>query len=242
VQLTKPNLFLYDSNRAALQHLIIAIDGYSSCGKSTLARSLAASMGLVHVDSGAMYRAITYYFLQYDIGLHDNQAVEQALAAIDIDFSQKEYHFRTLLNGTDVEEQIRTMKISSQVSAVATIPAVRRKMRDQQRLLAADKSIIMDGRDIGTVIFPDANLKLFVSADMGTRVERRYLELQTKGKTVSRQHIRRNLYLRDYIDSTRTDSPLRRAKDAILLDNTNLNQEEQLAVASTLVHLRTRST
>ncbi len=216
---------------------VIAIDGYSSCGKSTLARALAKQLGYIYVDSGAMYRAATLYFLRKKVDWNDPTAVAQALQHIAIRFKHipEEGRTHTLLNGEDVEEEIREMDVSRAVSPVATISAVRRAMVEQQRALGQEANVVMDGRDIGTVVFPNADLKIFLTADTNERVRRRYQELIANGKEVTQDDIRQNLLERDRIDSSRADSPLRRADDAILLNNTHLTEAEQLQKVMAMV-------
>jgi cytidylate kinase len=224
------------SNSDTSPGLIVAIDGYSACGKSTLAKELAAELGYVYIDTGAMYRAVTLYFIRHEVDLQDTAAVTEALAAIQIDFRPgSDGGNHTFLNGADVSGAIRDLAVSRLVSPVAAIPAVRRAMVAEQRRMGDRGKIVMDGRDIGTVVFPNADLKLFVTADLEERVRRRTAELRGKGKTVDRQDIRDNLTERDHIDSTRADSPLRQAEDAVLIDNTKLTRKEQLAFAKRLV-------
>ncbi len=218
-------------NLQYVKKIIVAIDGFSSCGKSTLAKALAATLNYGFIDSGAMYRAVTLYLIQQNIPVSDQSAVAAALAEINIRFVASETGNRTYLNGIDVEDEIRGMQVSSLVSPVAAIPAVRRAMVKQQQEMGEEKGIVMDGRDIGTVVFPQAELKIFVTADPTVRAQRRFLELQGKGKSASLAEIQQNLSERDRIDSTRKDSPLKQAADAILLDNTELNPKEQLAIA-----------
>lgn len=217
-----------------MKKIIIAIDGYSSCGKSTLAKALASRLHYAYVDSGAMYRAVTLYFLRNSIDLEDNHQVLQALDNIHIHFERHPSGNRTFLNGEDVEEQIRVMEVSEWVSPVAAISAVRRAMVVQQQAMGKRKGIVMDGRDIGTVVFPQAELKLFITAETEERVRRRYLELTAKGIAISMDAVRNNLIERDHIDSTRADSPLRQAEDAIVIDNTHLTPEAQLEKAQAL--------
>ncbi len=217
--------------------IIIAIDGYSACGKSTLAKAIGQHLGYAYIDTGAMYRATTLYFLRHHINLNNSQAVETALAAINIHFEYLNDLNTTFLNGEDVEEAIRSLEVSSQVSEVAAIPAVRRKMVQQQQQMAKTKGFVLDGRDIGTVVFPDAALKIFLTASIAERTRRRFKELQQKGVAITYSEVLENLKHRDYIDSTREDSPLRMADDAILLDNTHLNKEEQLAKVIALATL-----
>lgn len=217
-----------------MKKIIIAIDGYSSCGKSTLAKALAARLHYAYIDSGAMYRAVTLYFLRHQISLEDNHQVLQALDSIHIHFERHPTGNRTFLNGEDVEEQIRAMDVSEWVSPVAAISAVRKALVLLQQAMGQRKGIVMDGRDIGTVVFPHAELKLFITAETEERVRRRYLELTAKGIAISVDAVRNNLIERDHIDSTRADSPLRQADDAIIIDNTHLTPEAQLEKAQAL--------
>lgn len=216
----------------------IAIDGYSSCGKSTLAKAMAESLNFLFVDSGAMYRAVTYYFLKNQVIIHDSKAVLQALSEISISLKPSARGNNTFLNGHNISEEIRDMHISEMVSKVAAISDVRTAMVAQQRNMALDNNLIMDGRDIGTVVFPSAVLKIFLTADIEVRVQRRYLDLKAKNTNISIPEIRKNLFLRDYIDSTRTDSPLMRANDAIVLNNSNLSKSEQLEICLLLANKR----
>ncbi len=202
----------------------IAIDGYSACGKSTLARALARRLGYSYIDTGAMYRAVTLYFQRNSIDPRDREAVLRAIPDIQIDFRPEDNH--VLLNGENVERQIRGLGVSQMVSPVAALSEVRRAMVNQQRQMGEEGGVILDGRDIGTVVFPDADLKLFVTADQDTRIDRRLSELISAGREVSREEVAKNLSERDYIDSHREDSPLKQADDAILLDNTDLNLEQ----------------
>jgi CMP/dCMP kinase len=212
--------------------IIIAIDGFSSCGKSTLAKSMAKALEYVFVDTGAMYRAIALYFLRNNIPFNDTAATE-ALQAIELRFkynsaSQKSDMF---LNGENVEQEIRAMQVSQKVSEVATIPAVRAFAVAQQKAMGVDKGIVMDGRDIGTVVFPNAELKLFVTADPAIRLERRYQELVQTNPAILKEEVAANLQQRDLMDSTRTHSPLKQAEDAMVLDNTNLDRAQQFELA-----------
>lgn len=219
-----------------MRNIIIAIDGYSSCGKSTLARDLASALQFGYVDSGAMYRAVTLYFLDQGIDFDNHERVVNALRQIRIEFRNVQHQNRTFLNGKDVEDEIRDMRVSSAVSPVAAIPEVRRALVQQQKALGQTGGIVMDGRDIGTVVFPDAELKIFLTADPEERVHRRKLELTAKGLELTEDKVRENLMERDRIDSTRADSPLRQADDAIVIDNTLLNRQEQLELALRLAH------
>ncbi|MFD2556167.1 (d)CMP kinase [Sphingobacterium tabacisoli] len=212
----------------ARSNFIIAIDGFSSCGKSTVAKALAKSLNFVFVDSGAMYRAVTLYFMRNKIDCSDSAAVLQALDQIHIDFVPSTDRVQIFLNDEDVSEAIRKMEVSDNVSEVSAIKEVRKAMVAQQQALGKKRNIVMDGRDIGTTVFPDADLKIFMTANVDVRAERRYAELAAKGETVSMEEVKANLARRDHIDSTREESPLRQAEDAIILDNSNLNQSQQL--------------
>lgn len=215
-----------------MSKITIAVDGFAACGKSTLAKALAKALDYGYVDSGAMYRAVTLYFLEHDIDLDDEAAVAQALDNIHIHFELIGGKNRTFLNGQDVEEAIRTLRVSQLVSPVATISAVRRKMVALQQTLGAEGGIAMDGRDIGTVVFKDAELKLFLTASIEERTQRRLREWAAKGVTdITPEQVAENLQSRDHIDSTREDSPLRQADDAIEIDNSLLTPEEQLSYA-----------
>lgn len=219
--------------------IIIAIDGFSACGKSTLAKQLAEKLDYTYIDTGAMYRAVTYYFIKHQLDWNNPAQVAMALAEIQIDFRRDEDgSLHTFLNGEDVEKQIRTMEVSASVSPVATISAVRRFLVQQQQALGKKKSCILDGRDIGTVVFPEASLKIFLTADPQERARRRLKELLEKGQSVSLGEIVNNLTERDHIDSTREDSPLRQADDAVVIDNTVLSMEEQLAMIKVLAEMR----
>jgi len=217
--------------------IIIAIDGWSSCGKSTLAKELAKELGYLYVDSGAMYRAITLYFLRNHIDWTDKAEVKQALKEVSLEFAynensqQSEMH----LNGENVEYVIRDLVVAEKVSDVAAIKEVRKFAVEQQQLMGKKKGVIMDGRDIGTVVFPKAELKIFLTADNAVRVERRFKELFEKNPNVTIEEVKANLEMRDYIDSNREESPLRKADDAVLLDNTNLTAEETIQKTLKLV-------
>lgn len=213
--------------------IIIAIDGFSSCGKSTLAKALAAKLEYVFIDTGAMYRAIALYFLRNEIAFDDTVAIENALTNIHLHFqfnpvSQKSDMF---LNGENVELLIREMKVSSKVSEVAAIAAVRDFAVAQQQAMGKEKGIVMDGRDIGTVVFPNAELKIFVTADPAIRANRRLLELQATNPAISLEEVAENLQHRDLIDSTRAHSPLKQANDALVLDNSHITREAQFEIA-----------
>lgn len=213
------------------KNIVVAIDGYSSCGKSTLAKALAKKLHFVYIDSGAMYRAVTVYFLRNNIDLTNERGVEKALDAIHLNFHSRDYQTHITLNDEDISEEIRQMAVSEMVSEVSAIKAVRIEMVKQQQRLGRSKNIVMDGRDIGTVVFPDADIKLFMTADPKIRAERRYKELIEKGDNVTLEEIFNNLAHRDYLDTTREESPLTRAEDAIILDNTSINEEQQLEFA-----------
>ena len=213
------------------KNIVVAIDGYSSCGKSTLAKALAKKLHFVYIDSGAMYRAGTVYFLRNNTDLTNEREVEKALDAIHLNFHSRDYQTHITLNDEDISEEIRQMAVSEMVSEVSAIKAVRIEMVKQQQRLGRSKNIVMDGRDIGTVVFPDADIKLFMTADPKIRAERRYKELIEKGDNVTLEEIFNNLAHRDYLDTTREESPLTRAEDAIILDNTSINEEQQLEFA-----------
>ncbi len=216
--------------------IIIAIDGHASCGKSTLAKALAKALHYVYLDTGAMYRAVTLHLLEHGVDYRDLKAVEEALKHINLHFERVGEHNHIFLNGRDVERDIRTPVVSEHVSQVAAIPAVRRAMVAQQQAMGLRRGIVADGRDIGTVVFPNAEVKIFLTADLDVRTSRRHLELAAKGIDVDWEEIRRNLQERDHIDSTREDSPLSVAPDAVVIDNTFLSEEEQLEKALQLVH------
>ncbi len=213
-----------------MQKIIITIDGFSSCGKSTLAKQLAAKLNYRFVDSGAMYRAITLYFLRAHVDWNNAGEVKKALKNISLEFEYNADNGTSdiLLNDENVEVLIRDMLVSENVSAVSTIREVREFAVAQQQKMGEKKGIVMDGRDIGTTVFPHAELKIFVTADVVVRVERRYKELIEKNPHITLDEVKHNLEMRDYIDSNREFSPLRKADDAIVLDNTNLTREAQL--------------
>jgi CMP/dCMP kinase len=218
-----------------MKKITIAIDGYSSCGKSTMAKQLAVALGYVFVDSGAMYRAITLYFLQYQIDCRNEASVAEALHKITLFFrwNATKQQSDIYLNGEDVSDEIRTMAVAAKVSEVAALLAVRQFAVAQQQNMGAEKGIVMDGRDIGTVVFPDAELKIFVTASIAVRTQRRYDELRATGTELSMDEVRENLIARDYMDSTRKESPLRQAEDALVLDNSDMTREEQLQLVLT---------
>ena len=213
--------------------IIIAIDGFSSCGKSTLAKALATKLEYVFIDTGAMYRAIALYFKRNNIDLANLPAVNKALAQIELHFQYNPVTFKSdmYLNGENVELIIREMSISNIVSEVAANSAVRNFAVAQQQAMGVHKGIVMDGRDIGTVVFPNAALKIFVTADPAIRAERRFLELKAVNPEITMEEVAENLQHRDLIDSTREHSPLRQAEDAVVLDNSNISREEQFNLA-----------
>jgi cytidylate kinase len=213
-----------------MKKIIIAIDGHSSCGKSTLAKQLAKKLNYVFIDSGAMYRAITLYFLRNHIDWNKVNEVKKALLEIHLDFIYDEEHQQShiFLNEENVDALVRDMLVSENVSAVATIKEVRDFAVAQQQLMGKKKGIVMDGRDIGTTVFPNAALKIFVTADIAVRVERRYKEMLEKNIIATVEEVQANLEMRDYIDSNRDISPLRKAEDAIILNNSLLTRDEQL--------------
>jgi len=213
----------------AKKKIIITIDGWSSCGKSTLAKQMARELGYIYVDSGAMYRAITLYFLRNHIDWTDKEEVKRALSDISLEFvyNPKSQQSEMFLNGENVEYVIRDLVIAEKVSDVAAIKEVRKFAVSQQQRMGKHRGIVMDGRDIGTVVFPDAELKIFMTADNAVRVERRFQELYDKNPNITIEEVKSNLEMRDYIDSNREVSPLRRADDALLLDNTNITEKEQ---------------
>ena len=211
--------------------ITVAIDGYSSTGKSTMAKWLAAEVGYRYIDSGAMYRAVTLYAMRNRL-IDNNRNVDQvrlteALTSIRIDFCRDGNKQKTLLNGENVENEIRMMDVSSNVSVIAAIPEVRHRLVALQRELGKDGGIVMDGRDIGATVFPDAQLKVFVTSSAEVRAERRYKELLEKGEKVAYEDVLANVVERDHIDETRDESPLRKADDALLIDNSHLSREEQ---------------
>lgn len=213
-----------------MKRIVIAIDGYSACGKSTTARALAEILGYTYIDSGAMYRAVTLYFHKNHVKLTNDKEVQSALDNIEIDFhlNKSTGVADTFLNNLNVEEEIRKMYVSKMVSPVSSIKAVRDAMVAQQRKLGKKKGVVMDGRDIGTVVFPEAELKVFMQADIYVRAGRRQAELLEKGQLVDLSDIIDNLQQRDHMDTTRAESPLRKAEDAVVVDTTFLTLEEQV--------------
>ncbi|UOQ97305.1 (d)CMP kinase [Hymenobacter sp. 5317J-9] len=213
-----------------MKQLVIAIDGYSSCGKSTTAKAVAQLLHYAYVDTGAMYRAVTLYLLENHIAFDDMLGIEAALRSIHISFRRNRRTGRNelFLNGTNREDDIRQMRISNSVSEVSVIPMVRHAMVAQQQQMGRKRGVVMDGRDIGTTVFPDAEVKIFMTADVELRARRRQEELAEKGEIVPLDDIIENLRKRDHLDSTRAESPLRRAPDAVLLDTTHITITEQV--------------
>ncbi len=215
----------------------IAVDGYASCGKSTLARDLARALGYLFIDSGAMYRAVTYYFITHQIDLDQSPQIEEALNDIQITFQLNPSYnqAQTFLNGQNIEAQIRDKAVSDFVSEVSSLEKVRTFLVRQQQAMGQQKGVVMDGRDIGTVVFPDAELKLFVTANIDVRTQRRYAELQAKGIPSTYEEVKQNLLERDRIDSTREINPLRQAEDAIVIDTTYHTKDSQLQAVLNLI-------
>lgn len=213
-----------------MKKIIIAVDGYSSGGKSTFAKAVAAKLGYIFIDTGAMYRAVTLYAMRRGL-VDDPEALAAALPEVHVDFRLNPATGRSdvYLNGENVETEIRRIDVSSRVSGVSSIPQVRAKLVAMQQEMGRAKGIVMDGRDIGTVVFPEAELKIFMTADPHVRAERRYKELIAKGEQVSLAEIEENIRERDRQDETRSVSPLRRAEDAVLLDNSHMTVEQQMA-------------
>jgi cytidylate kinase len=221
-----------------LKKIIVAIDGYSSCGKSTLAKAIAKYLHYNYIDSGAMYRAATLHMLENKLTVADLHAMneeqmQEFLSEIKITFhlNPETKLSEIYLNGMNVDQQIRTMQISDLVSPVSAIPAIRKRMVEKQKWYGGHKGIVMDGRDIGTTVFPQAELKIFMTADHAVRAKRRYDELTAKGYSITMEDVFRNIESRDYQDTHRSESPLRQAEDAIVLDNSALNENEQMTIA-----------
>ncbi|MGP2570270.1 (d)CMP kinase [Ornithobacterium rhinotracheale] len=215
------------------QHIIIAIDGFSSTGKSTIAKQVAKRKNLIHVDTGAMYRAVTLYAIQNNLidekgNVDDDFANHLSEISIEFKYNKAEQINETYLNGQNVENEIREMRVANVVSFIAAIPEVRAFLVEQQRDMGKKQSLVMDGRDIGTVVFPEADYKFFITARPEVRAKRRYDELIAKGKDVNLEEITKNVIERDHIDTTRAISPLKKAEDAIEIDNSDLNREETL--------------
>lgn len=229
-----------------MSNITIAIDGFSSCGKSTLAKELAKKLGYIYVDSGAMYRAVTLHLINTGL-LKDGHFIESQVITelddVDIRFEShlEQKRSETYLNNINVEKDIRTMEISKQVSAISAIGQVREKLVKIQQDLGAQGGVIMDGRDIGTVVFPNAELKLFMVAENDIRAERRYKELVAKGESVNLEDVKKSISRRDYLDMNRDISPLRKAEDAVEIDNSELSEEEQMELALGLIQNKIKS-
>ena len=228
----------------ALKNLVIAIDGYSSCGKSTIAKDLAKVLNYIYIDTGAMYRAVTLFAMRNNIisnGTIDTEKLEKLLPEIKITFKQNPETKlnETYLNGENIEKEIRRMDVSNNVSLISTLKPVRDYLVKLQREMAKEGGVVMDGRDIGTVVLPGADLKIFMTAKPEVRAERRYKELKAKGENVSMDEIMKNLAERDHLDTTRKESPLRQADDAIILDNSNMTPTEQLDWIVEMVNKKT---
>jgi CMP/dCMP kinase len=206
----------------------IAIDGFAASGKSTLARMLAEKMNYLYLDTGSMYRAVTFYFLRHQVDLHNAEQVAQALQDITLQFKRNRGFNEIYLNGQNLDEQIREPQISDKVSAVAELSAVRKFLVKQQQNIALHKGVIMDGRDIGTVVLPEAELKIYLTTRESIRLQRRWEEMKAKNPNITLQQVKNNLRSRDIVDSTRADSPLRIAKDAIIVDNSETGTQETL--------------
>ena len=227
-----------------MKKIIVSIDGYSSCGKSTMAKDLASRIGYTFVDTGAMYRAVTLLAIRNNLFDENNKPDTESLKRLLPDSTITQRHnpslgkAETFLNGENIENEIRGMEVSSLVSAIATIPFVRSELVRQQQVMGKDGGIVMDGRDIGTTVFPNAELKIFVTASPQIRVQRRYAELLAKGQQTTKEEVLKNLEERDFVDSHREVSPLRQAEDAVVIDNTNLSPSEQLAMLLALYEER----
>ena len=213
-----------------MKKIVIAVDGYSACGKSSTAKEVASRLGYVYIDTGAMYRAVTLFFLRNYINLTNPRDIEKALDQINISFIPDTGTGinETYLNGLNVEKDIRGMDVSGKVSEVSAIPTVRRAMVEQQRKLGKNKAVVMDGRDIGTFVFPQAELKVFMTADFDVRAARRQRQLLERGDMIGFEEVKKNLKHRDTIDTTRAESPLKKADDAHIIDTTELTMEEQI--------------
>ncbi|MEH0155012.1 (d)CMP kinase [Limibacter armeniacum] len=215
-----------------MKKIIIAIDGHAGCGKSTTAKAVARKMNYIYIDTGAMYRATTYYILENKIDIQDITEVKKALGEISLRFAINDVtgNIEIYLNGESAESKIRTMEITSKVSDVASIPEVRHFLVDQQQKMGTEKGIVMDGRDIGTVVFPNAELKVFMTSDVEVRAKRRQIELESKGEQVNFEDVLEDLKNRDHLDSTRKEGPLKVAQDARIVDTTNTTIEEQIDI------------
>lgn len=223
-----------------MRKIIIAIDGHSSCGKSTLAHDIGQAINYLYISTGSMYRAVTLYFLRHDIDLKESDTILDALSKISIDLKIIDGQTYTFLNDENVEKEIRGMPVSNLVSLVSAIPEVRKAMVSQQRAIGQNKGVVMDGRDIGTVVFKEAELKIFLTSDPHIRAIRRYKELQDKNIEATLDDVEKNLSQRDHLDSTRETSPLAQASDAVIIDNTNISRTEQLAMVLALIDCRTK--
>jgi cytidylate kinase len=219
----------------------IAIDGHSSCGKSTLAKDIAHKLNYLYIDSGAMYRAVALYFLENNVDITDTKQIEDALDEIDIEMSSQKGQFCIKLNGKEITERIIAIDVSNIVSDVAAITSVRKKLVKIQQQIGQNQNVVMDGRDIGTVVYPDAEVKLFVTADHDIRTQRRYDELKRKNMHTPIEEVSKNLQTRDRIDSTRADSPLTQADDAILINNSYMDREEQLFIAKKIIEQKNKT-
>jgi cytidylate kinase len=226
----------------------IAIDGYSSCGKSTIAKAIARELNYIYIDSGAMYRAMTLYALQHGYIANDGKVNEQALVTaldlvmINFRYNTDSYRYETYLNGQNVEREIRTLQVSNSVSPISAIKEVRQKLVRMQKRMAESKGVVMDGRDIGTVVLPDAELKLFMTADPLIRAQRRYEELRSMGVDTSLDDVLKNITQRDLIDTTRSHDPLIQAADAVVVDNSHLTLDEQFQFVMTKVSQKIAAT
>lgn len=226
-----------------MKNKIIAIDGFSSCGKSSFAKAIAKKYGYIFIDTGAMYRAVTLFALRGGMvlgGVVDRERVIAALPTLNIYFKKSEPVNRIMLGDEDVSEAIRSLEVNRAVSQISQIAEVRRKMVLLQQEMGKSGGIVMDGRDIGTVVFPDADLKIFMTASVDVRAERRYKELIANGDRVSIEEIKENLSYRDHLDQTRDESPLRMAEDAVLLDNSHMTVAEQMEWVDELIHKKNR--
>ena len=220
-----------------MSKIIVAVDGFSSCGKSTTAKGVAARFGYAYIDTGAMYRAVTLYFVQNHVSLTNPKEIQKALENIKVDFHRNPENGlnETYLNGLNVEDEIRKLYIANKVSEVSAISEVRRAMVAQQQRMGRGRGVVLDGRDVGTVVFPNAELKVFMTADPTIRAERRQIELLAKGEMLNVSEILKNINHRDQIDTTRTDSPLRQAEDAILIDTTGMTLDGQIQLLSEMI-------
>ena len=220
-----------------MSKIIVAVDGFSSCGKSTTAKGVAARFGYSYIDTGAMYRAVTLYFVQNHVSLTNPKEIQKALENIKVDFHRNPENGlnETYLNGLNVEDEIRKLYIANRVSEVSAISEVRRAMVAQQQRMGRGRGVVLDGRDVGTVVFPNAELKVFMTADPTIRAERRQIELLAKGEMLNVSEILKNINHRDQIDTTRADSPLRQAEDAILIDTTGMTLDGQIQLLSEMI-------